>query len=101
MHGVHLTTQLTLGGERLLIISRIIIRKYNLSPQSRCDLSGLSVNVGESQITQCLGVIYDLFVNFYDPITAHIFILETLAKIGICYRSMLVLLLFMHLLVVD
>ena len=34
-------------------------------------------------------------------VEAHIFILETLEKLGICYRIMLVLLLFMHLLVVD
>ena len=39
------------------------------SPQLRCDLSGLSVNVGESQITQSLkvrdlGVIFDQFLNF-------------------------------------
>ena len=78
------------------------------SPQLRCDLSGLSVNVGESQITQSLkvrdlGVTFDQFLNFDDHITAiiHIFILETLEKLGICYRIMLVLLLFMHLLVVD
>ena len=35
------------------------------------------------------------------PLEAHIFILETLEKLGIYYRIMLVLLLFMHLLVVD
>ena len=45
------------------------------SPQLRCDLSGLSVNVGESQITQSLkvrdlGVICDQFLNFDDHITA-------------------------------
>ena len=34
-------------------------------------------------------------------VEAHIFILETLEKLGIDYRIMLVLLLFMHLLVVD
>ena len=34
-------------------------------------------------------------------VEAHIFILETLEKLGIYYRIMLVLLLFMHLLVVD
>ena len=33
------------------------------SPQLRCDLSGLSVNVGESQITQSLKV-RDLGVTF-------------------------------------
>ena len=33
-------------------------------------------------------------------VEAHIFILETLEKLGIYYRVMLVLLLFMHLLVV-
>ena len=60
-----------------------MIRKQNLScsefivfrsPQLRCDLSGLSVNVGESQITQSLkvrdlGVIFDQFVSFDDHIT--------------------------------
>ena len=44
------------------------------SPQLRCDLSGLSVNVGESQITQSLmvrdlGVTFHQFLNF-DDITA-------------------------------
>ena len=34
-------------------------------------------------------------------VDAHVFILETLEKLGIYYRIMLVLLLFMHLLVVD
>ena len=62
------------------------------SPQLRCDLSGLSVNVGESQITQSLtvrdvGVTFDQFLNFDDHITvnveAHIFIIETLEKLGI------------------
>ena len=43
------------------------------SPQLRCDLSGLSVNVGESQITQTLkvsdlGVTFDQFLNFDDHI---------------------------------
>ena len=56
------------------------------SPQLRCDLSGLSIYVGESMITQSskvrdLGVIFDQFLNFDDHITAicraHIFILET------------------------
>ena len=45
------------------------------SPQLKCDLTGLSVNVGESMITQSskvrdLGVIFDQFLNFYDHITA-------------------------------
>ena len=45
------------------------------SPQLRCDLSGLSVNVGESQITQSLnvrdlGVTFDQFLNFDDYFTA-------------------------------
>ena len=44
------------------------------SPQLKCDLSGLSVNVGESMITQSskvrdLGVIFDQFLNFDDHIT--------------------------------
>ena len=34
-------------------------------------------------------------------VEAHIFILETLDKLGIYYRIMLILLLFIHLLVVD
>ena len=45
------------------------------SPQLRCNLSGLSVNVGESQITQSLkvrdlGVTFNQFLNFDDHITA-------------------------------
>ena len=45
------------------------------SPQLRCDLSGLSVNVGESQIMQSLkvrdlGVTFNQFLNFDDHITA-------------------------------
>ena len=45
------------------------------SPQLRCDLSGLSVNVGESQITQSLkvrdfGITFDQFLNVDDHITA-------------------------------
>ena len=44
------------------------------SPQLRCDLSGLSVNVVESQIAQSLkvrdlGVTFDQFFNLYDLIT--------------------------------
>ena len=44
------------------------------SPQLKCDLSGLSVNVGESMITQSskvrdLRVIFDQFLNFDDHIT--------------------------------
>ena len=46
-----------------------------ISPQLKCDLSGLSVNVGKSMITQSskvrdLGVIFDQFLNFDDHITA-------------------------------
>ena len=45
------------------------------SPQLKCDLTGLSVNVGDSMITQSskvrdLGVIFDQFLNFNDNITA-------------------------------
>ena len=45
------------------------------SPQLKCDLSGLLVNVGEIVITQSskvryLGVIFDQFRNFDDHITA-------------------------------
>ena len=45
------------------------------SPQLKYDFSGLSVNVGESQITQSskerdLGVIFDQFLSFDDHITA-------------------------------
>ena len=44
------------------------------SPQLRCDLSVLSVNIGESQITQSLkvkdlGVTLDQFLNFDDHIS--------------------------------
>ena len=68
------------------------------------------MNVGESQITQSLKV-RDLGVTLtnFSPlmiilllyVEAHIFVLETLEKLGIYYRIMLVPLLFMHLLVVD
>ena len=58
-----------------------MIRKQNLlcfpgrSPQLKGDLSGLSVNVGESMITQSskvkdLRVIFDQLLNFADHITA-------------------------------
>ena len=52
--------------------TEFIVFRY---PQLRCDLSGLSVNVGESQITQSLkvrdlGVIFDQLLNFDDHITA-------------------------------
>ena len=58
------------------------------SPQLKCDLSSLSVNVGKSMITQSskvrdLGVIFDQFLNFELIIIlllyveARIFILET------------------------
>ena len=45
------------------------------SPQLRCDLSGLSVNVGETKITQSLkvrdlGVTFDQFLNCDDHTTA-------------------------------
>ena len=45
------------------------------SPQLKCDLSGLSVNVGEGMISQSskvrdLGVIFEQFLNFDDHITA-------------------------------
>ena len=45
------------------------------SPQLRCDMSDLSVNVTESQITQSLkvrdlGVTFDQFLKFDDHITA-------------------------------
>ena len=72
----------------------------------RCDLSYLSVNVGEIQITQSLklrdvDVTFDQFLKFDDHITAvcrsTYFYTKTLEKVGIYYRIMLVLLLFMHL----
>ena len=69
------------------------------------------MNVGESQIMQSLkvrdlGVTFDQFLNFDDHITAicrsTYFHIRNIGKnIGIYYRIMLVLLLFMHLLVVD
>ena len=45
------------------------------SPQLKCELSGLSVNVGKSMITQSskvrdLGVIFYQFLNFDDHIIA-------------------------------
>ena len=48
-----------------------------------------------------LGVTFDQFIILQLYVEAHIFIFETLEKLGIYYRIMLVLLLFMHLLVVD
>ena len=64
------------------------------SPQLKCDLSGLTVNVGERMITQSskvrdMGVIFDKFINFDDRITAicrstH-FHIRTKEKLGICY----------------
>ena len=80
------------------------------SPQLRCDLSGLSVNVGESQITQSLKVrdlglhstnFSTLMIILLLYVESHNFIIETLEKFRIYYCIMLVLLLFMHLLVVD
>ena len=60
------------------------------SPQLRCDLSGLSVNVGESQIAQSLkGEIYvshstnfsNLMIILLLYVEAHIFIIETLENV--------------------
>ena len=60
--------------------TEFIVLRY---PQLKCDLSGLSVNVGESMITQSskmkdLGVIFDQFLNFLLLlyVEAHIFILK-------------------------
>ena len=70
---------LTLGGGWLLITIRINDSKTEYivfrSPQLKCDSSGLSVNFGESQITQSLkvrglGVTFDQFLNFDYHITA-------------------------------
>ena len=78
------------------------------SPQLMCELSGMSVNVGESQIIQSLkvrdlGVTFGQFLNFDDHITAicrsTYFHIRNIGKMYYCI--MLVLLLFMHLLVVD
>ena len=80
------------------------------SLQLRCDFSGLSVNVGESQITQSLKVRYlsvtfDQFLNFDDHITticrSTYFHIRNIGKIRKYYSIMLVLLLFMHVLVVN
>ena len=60
-------------------------------PQLRCDLSVLSVNVGESQITQSLkvrdlGVTFDQLLNFDEHITAictsTYFHIRNIGKIG-------------------
>ena len=45
------------------------------SPQLKCDVSGLSVNVGERMVSQSskvgdLGVIFDQFLNFDNHMTA-------------------------------
>ena len=80
------------------------------SPQLRCDFSCLTVNVDNIQITQSLNVrdlsvTFDQFLNFDDHITAicrsTYFHIRNIGKLGIYYRIMLGLLLFMHLLVVD
>ena len=66
---------------RLMITNKLKINDLNTefivfrSSQLRCDLSGLTVNVGESQITQSvkvgyLGVAFDQFLNFDDHIIA-------------------------------
>ena len=65
------------------------------SQQLRCDLNGLSVNVGEIQITQSLmvrdlGVTFDQFLYFDDHIIAicrsTYFHIRNIGKIGIyCY----------------
>ena len=51
-----------------IIHSKIELIVLN-SPQLKCDMRGLSVNIGESMITQSskvryLGVIFDQFLNF-------------------------------------
>ena len=61
------------------------------SPQLRCDLSGLSVNVGESQIMQPLkvrdlGVTFDQFLNFDDHIIAIIFIIVFISDTWSIYK---------------
>ena len=80
------------------------------SPQLRCDLSGLSVNVGECLITQSLkvrdlGVTFDQFLNFDDHITTicriTYFQIRNIGKIRNLLSYNACLLLFMHLLVVD
>ena len=84
-----------------MITNKLKIRKQNLSCldlHNRGVLSGLSVNVGESQIKQVrdLGVKFNQFLNFYHNITALMWnhILETMGKLRICYCIMLVLQLF-------
>ena len=62
------------------------------------------MNIGKSQITQLsnvinLGIIFDLFLNFGDHITAicrstHFYI-KIFKRVGICLRIMLILLIFM------
>ena len=51
------------------------------SPQLKCDLSGLSVNVGDSMITQSSKVrdlgVSTLMIVLLLYVEAHIFILET------------------------
>ena len=55
------------------------------SPQLRCELSGLSVNVGESQITQSLkvrdlGITFDQFLTFDDHITTPTYLCELISR---------------------
>ena len=75
------------------------------SPRLNCDLSGLSVNAGDTESIQSFNKeIYS--TNFSTLMIillpcVHIFIFETFIKLGICYYMRLVLLLFMHLLVLN
>ena len=68
--------------------------------QLRCDLSGSSVNVGESQNTPCLnvghlGVTFDQFINFDEYITAicrgTYFQIRNIGLIGICYHIIIII----------
>ena len=75
------------GGVRSILLLPLVTRCLEIidvETELKCDLSGLSVNVGESMITQSskvkdLGVIFDQFLNFILLlcVEAHIFILET------------------------
>ena len=91
----------------LLLEQKFIVFR---SPQLKCNLSGLSVNVGVNMITQPstmrdLGVIFDKFLSFVNRITAicrnTYFQIRNMDKIWILLSYDAYLLLFMHLLIVD
>ena len=81
IHWMHFRNQTVADIRRWMLTNKLKINDLKTkfivfrSPQLKCDLSGFSVNVGESKITQSskvrdLGVIFDQFLNFDGHITA-------------------------------